>query len=175
MLSPGRIRHSSRYHRPSTSSWLTSQTKFTDWRSVVSTSSNSFSIWMSLAGRKYPNYGLSYWKQTYSAHTYSLTSLGSNLDCPKRLQMRQIIPTKFFRFKAFFVHWINQTKRLWGDAFHTLWLLFNIYLQNGCQNPYSFYKTYLLHLKVQNRGAAIFDPVIMFRPWSCVDFDLDLT
>lgn len=61
MLSPGRIRLSSRYQRPSASTWLTSQVKLTGWRSVVSTSSSSFTMWMSLAVRKYSI--SSHWKQ----------------------------------------------------------------------------------------------------------------
>lgn len=57
MLSPGRILQSSRYHRPSTSTWLTSHEKLTGWRSSVSTSFSSFTMYMSLAGRKYTKYG----------------------------------------------------------------------------------------------------------------------
>lgn len=53
MLSPGRILLSSLYHRPSTSTSLTSHRKFTTWRSIVSTSSSSLTIRMSLAGGRH--------------------------------------------------------------------------------------------------------------------------
>lgn len=56
ILSPDRIRQSSWYHRLSTSSWLTSHKNVTGCRSMVSTSSSSFKMWMSLADRKHPIY-----------------------------------------------------------------------------------------------------------------------
>lgn len=66
MLSPGRILQSSLYHRPSTSTWLTSQRKFTVWRSLVSTSSSSFTMQMCRAGR----YSNLYRGLVFSTRTY---------------------------------------------------------------------------------------------------------
>lgn len=52
MLSPVRILVSFLYQRPSTSTWLTSHVKVTGWRSTMSTSSRSFTMCISLAGKQ---------------------------------------------------------------------------------------------------------------------------